>query len=109
VKQISDNEIYLLIKYIKKRSLESSKMPVLYRGSLKVNIINVLLKYGRFPSRNALFDNRKQIRARLYFWADPGTFAMHCAVMALEVITLVCRNSMQSVPKLVFVNIYLGI
>jgi len=33
VKQISDNEIYLLIKYIKKRSLEGSEMPVLYRGS----------------------------------------------------------------------------
>ena len=29
VKQISDNEIYLLIKYIKKRSLESSEKPVL--------------------------------------------------------------------------------
>jgi hypothetical protein len=33
VKQISDKEIYLLIKYIKKRSLESSETPVLYRGS----------------------------------------------------------------------------
>ena len=32
VKQISDNEIYLLIKYIKKRSLESSETPVLYTG-----------------------------------------------------------------------------
>ena len=32
VKKISDNEIYLLIKYIKKRSLESSEMPVVYRG-----------------------------------------------------------------------------
>ena len=34
VKQISDNEIYLLIKYVvyKKRSLESSEMPVLYTG-----------------------------------------------------------------------------
>ena len=32
VKQISHNEIYLLIKYIKKRSLESSETPVLYRG-----------------------------------------------------------------------------
>ena len=32
VKQISDNEIYLLIKYIKKRSLESSETPVpIYR------------------------------------------------------------------------------
>jgi len=30
VKQISDNEIYLLIKYIKKRSVESSETPVLY-------------------------------------------------------------------------------
>ena len=29
IKQISDNEIYLLIKYIKKRSLESSETPVL--------------------------------------------------------------------------------
>ena len=29
VKQVSDNEIYLLIK---KRSLESSETPVLYRG-----------------------------------------------------------------------------
>ena len=29
VKQISDIEIYLLIKYIKKRSLESSETPVL--------------------------------------------------------------------------------
>jgi len=32
VKQISDNEKYLLIKYIKKRSLESSETPVLHRG-----------------------------------------------------------------------------
>ena len=32
LKQISNNEIYLLIKYIKKRSLESSETPVLYRG-----------------------------------------------------------------------------
>jgi len=33
VKQISDNEIYLLIKYLyKKRFLESSETPVLYRG-----------------------------------------------------------------------------
>jgi len=32
VKQISDNEIYLLIKYTKKRSLESSETPVLYTG-----------------------------------------------------------------------------
>ena len=32
VKQISDNEINLLIKYIKKRSLESSETPDLYRG-----------------------------------------------------------------------------
>ena len=32
VKQISDNEIYLLIKYIyKKLSLESSETPVVYR------------------------------------------------------------------------------
>ena len=31
VKKISDNEIYLLIKYIKKRSLEISEMPVMYR------------------------------------------------------------------------------
>jgi len=30
--QISDNEIYLFIEYIKKRSLESSEMSVLYRG-----------------------------------------------------------------------------
>ena len=34
VMKISYNEIYLLIKYIKKRSLESSEMPVLYRGSM---------------------------------------------------------------------------
>ena len=33
VKQISYNEIYLLIKYIKKRYLDSSETPVLYRGS----------------------------------------------------------------------------
>jgi len=32
VKQISDNEIYLLIKYTKTLSLESSETPVLYRG-----------------------------------------------------------------------------
>jgi len=35
VKQISDNEIYLLITYIYiyiKRSQESSETPVLYRG-----------------------------------------------------------------------------
>ena len=32
VKQISDNQIYLLIKYYKKRSLESSETPVLYIG-----------------------------------------------------------------------------
>ena len=32
VKQISDNEMYILIKYIKKRSLVSSEMPVLYKG-----------------------------------------------------------------------------
>jgi len=31
-KQISANEIYLLIKYIKKLSLESSETPVLYTG-----------------------------------------------------------------------------
>jgi len=29
--QASDNEIYLLIKYIKKLSLESGETPVLYR------------------------------------------------------------------------------
>jgi len=40
VKQISDNEIYLLIKYIKKRSLESSKTPVLIEDArcLKVKL-----------------------------------------------------------------------
>jgi len=32
VKQISDNEKYLLIKYMKKSSLESNETPVLYRG-----------------------------------------------------------------------------
>jgi len=32
VKQMSDNEICLLIKYIKKLSLETGETPVLYRG-----------------------------------------------------------------------------
>jgi len=34
VKQTSDIEIYLLIKYIKKRSLGSSEKPVLNRGHM---------------------------------------------------------------------------
>ena len=46
VKQISDSEIYLLIKY-KKRSLEITGTPVLYRGRMVPKGLNRLVYNGR--------------------------------------------------------------
>ena len=65
VKQISDNEIYLLIKYIKKCSLESSETPVpIYiedARCLKVNDIICYLRQRKHKQKKEYFLSTKLI------------------------------------------------
>ena len=86
LKQISDNEIYLLIKYIKSVLWKVAKRLSYIQDarSLKVNVRNVLAKYGRFLLKTPCIVPNENIRNGEYIRIWRYTIVAYCSIPAFE-------------------------